>query len=203
MKVFKHTKIVELECWNCGIESHTHRTEEVALRCVEKQSKGAKKDVRDRNCEITLRVLYGQSFASLASEFNISITTVQKAFKYVIRHTQKIDKLINGKLSEIHNQCYSIYEYRKKRVFFIYLVRKLKRYWETGIITSTLKPESGVELLDLSVRTLNVLRCKCINTIADLIKHSEYSLLKEPNMGKKSVEELKLELKVHGLELKR
>src|SRR5690606_1108508 len=55
--------------------------------------------------------------------------------------------------------------------------------------------------LDLTVRTENCLRADGINTVFDLCRMDEMSLLKTPNMSKKGLLEIKDTLAAHGLSL--
>lgn len=58
-----------------------------------------------------------------------------------------------------------------------------------------------VEDLELTVRAANCLKAENINTIADLVQRSEADLLKTPNLGKKSLTEIKNVLVSRGLHL--
>ncbi len=59
---------------------------------------------------------------------------------------------------------------------------------EPEIAPSLLKP---VDDLDLTVRSANCLKAENIYYIGDLVQHSETELLKTPNLGKKSLTEIK------------
>lgn len=61
-----------------------------------------------------------------------------------------------------------------------------------------LKP---VEELELTVRSANCLKAENINYIGDLVLKTEVELLKTPNLGKKSLTEIKDVLAQHGLTL--
>ena len=61
-----------------------------------------------------------------------------------------------------------------------------------------LKP---VDDLELTVRSANCLKAENINLIGDLIQQSEVDLLKTPNLGKKSLTEIKDVLAQRGLSL--
>jgi len=61
-----------------------------------------------------------------------------------------------------------------------------------------LKP---VEELELTVRSANCLKAENINYIGDLVLKAEVELLKTPNLGKKSLTEIKDVLAQHGLTL--
>ena len=58
-----------------------------------------------------------------------------------------------------------------------------------------------VDDLELTVRSANCLKAEEIYFIGDLIQRSEVELLKTPNLGKKSLTEIKEVLKSRGLEL--
>lgn len=58
-----------------------------------------------------------------------------------------------------------------------------------------------VDDLELTVRSANCLKAESIYYIGDLIQRSEVELLKTPNLGKKSLTEIKDVLASHGLSL--
>jgi DNA-directed RNA polymerase subunit alpha len=58
-----------------------------------------------------------------------------------------------------------------------------------------------VDDLELTVRSANCLKAENIFYIGDLIQRSEFDLLKTPNLGKKSLTEIKDVLAQHGLSL--
>ena len=58
-----------------------------------------------------------------------------------------------------------------------------------------------VDDLELTVRSANCLKAENINYIGDLIQRTEMELLKTPNLGKKSLTEIKDVLASHGLSL--
>lgn len=58
-----------------------------------------------------------------------------------------------------------------------------------------------VDDLELTVRSANCLKAENINTIGDLVRRTEVELLKTPNLGKKSLNEIKEVLSSHNLEL--
>jgi len=59
----------------------------------------------------------------------------------------------------------------------------------------------SAEFLDISVRTRNSLRSENIFYIGSLVQTHETELLNMPNLGKKSLTEIKEALGDHGLEL--
>ena len=58
-----------------------------------------------------------------------------------------------------------------------------------------------VDELELTVRSANCLKAENINYIGDLIQRTEVELLRTPNLGKKSLTEIKEVLESHGLAL--
>jgi len=60
-----------------------------------------------------------------------------------------------------------------------------------------------VDDLELTVRSLNCLKAEKIHYVGDLIQRQEVDLLKTPNLGKKSLTEIKDALAVHNLGLGR
>ena len=56
----------------------------------------------------------------------------------------------------------------------------------------------AVTELELSVRTCNFLREVGVTRVGDLVSRSERILLKTPNIGKKSLEEIKAALALEG-----
>ncbi|MDD6214887.1 MAG: DNA-directed RNA polymerase subunit alpha [Firmicutes bacterium] len=62
--------------------------------------------------------------------------------------------------------------------------------------------EMSIEDLDLSVRSYNCLKRAGINTVEDLANKSEEEMMKVRNLGRKSLDEVKLKLHGLGLSLK-
>ena len=69
---------------------------------------------------------------------------------------------------------------------------------EPEIEPALLKP---VDDLELTVRSANCLKAENIYYIGDLVQHTEHELLKTPNLGKKSLTEIKDVLAQRNLEL--
>ena len=65
----------------------------------------------------------------------------------------------------------------------------------------SLIPVRSIEELELTVRSTNCLKAESIFLIGDLIQRSEFDLLKTPNLGKKSLNEIKDVLASKGLSL--
>ncbi len=69
---------------------------------------------------------------------------------------------------------------------------------ESQIDPMLLRP---VDELELTVRSANCLKAENINYIGDLVQRTEVELLRTPNLGKKSLTEIKEVLESHGLSL--
>ena len=67
-----------------------------------------------------------------------------------------------------------------------------------GVDPVLLRP---IDDLELTVRSANCLKAESIYYIGDLIQMTEVELLKTPNLGKKSLTEIKEVLQSHGLML--
>ncbi|WP_338377422.1 DNA-directed RNA polymerase subunit alpha C-terminal domain-containing protein, partial [Enterococcus faecium] len=63
--------------------------------------------------------------------------------------------------------------------------------------------EMTIEELDLSVRSYNCLKRAGINTVQELTNKSEPEMIKVRNLGRKSLEEVKLKLHDLGLGLRK
>ena len=63
--------------------------------------------------------------------------------------------------------------------------------------------EMTIEELDLSVRSFNCLKRAGIDSVEDLINHTEEDMMKVRNLGRKSLEEVIQKLCSLGLELKK
>lgn len=61
--------------------------------------------------------------------------------------------------------------------------------------------DTKIDDLDISVRAYNVLKNMNIKTVADLIQCTEKQLMRERNFGRRSLNELKFMLAMHGYEL--
>lgn len=96
-------------------------------------------------------------------------------------------------------------------------IRKLRHPSRTGIIRLGLaessKPrrddpkevyqkESSIDELDISVRAFCSIKRANINTIKDLCGYSRSQLMKKPNIGVRSIDEIERKLNLRGLSLK-
>jgi DNA-directed RNA polymerase subunit alpha len=59
-----------------------------------------------------------------------------------------------------------------------------------------------ITILDLTVRTINVLRASDINTIAELISLTVNQILQMPNTGRRTIDDITSVLQSHNLSLK-
>jgi DNA-directed RNA polymerase subunit alpha len=59
----------------------------------------------------------------------------------------------------------------------------------------------SIEDLELTVRSVNCLKAESVYYVGDLVQRSETELMKTPNLGKKSLNEIKDALKSKGLDL--
>ena len=73
----------------------------------------------------------------------------------------------------------------------------------TGMAEAQIDPilMRPVDELELTVRSANCLKAESINYIGDLVQRTEVELLRTPNLGKKSLTEIKEVLESHGLAL--
>ena len=105
-------------------------------------------------------------------------------------------------LSTIYNLRYAI---RKKNPKYFDVKKPGPKSVKKDIPQVTHSPESHLakDIWDLyiPVRPINVLKAENIHTIGDLIKRTKLDLMKMPNMGKKSINEVEEALKIIGLKL--
>lgn len=73
---------------------------------------------------------------------------------------------------------------------------------ETEQVSDEKVLDRTIEELDLSVRSYNCLKRAGINTVYDLTEKSESEMMKVRNLGRKSLEEVKVKLADLGLGLK-
>lgn len=81
------------------------------------------------------------------------------------------------------------------------LIKELSMYFPELPKDKPLPKDSGVGHLELTVRAFNGLKDLGCETIGDLLQLSEVDLLRQPNMGKKSVKLIKEQLALNGYEL--
>lgn len=78
-------------------------------------------------------------------------------------------------------------------------MRKSIQAWELAKVG--LFKEESIGTLDFTVRTLNCLKAENISTVKHLLEHSEGELLKTPNLGRKSLNEIREKLATFNLKL--
>jgi len=85
--------------------------------------------------------------------------------------------------------------------FSVFVLFDKKIVEEKKIIKNDINPElfKSVETLELTVRSANCLRAEKVRYIGDLVQMTEADLLRMPNLGKKSLNEIKEVLKIKGL----
>ena len=81
----------------------------------------------------------------------------------------------------------------------IFIKKKISTQFNNPILRNKLS--INVEDVDLSVRAVNALLNQNINTIKDLIEQTESELKRFPNMGQRSINEIKETLDQHSLYL--
>jgi DNA-directed RNA polymerase subunit alpha len=92
-------------------------------------------------------------------------------------------------------------------IVFTQLEGQVPTDWSGKVITETDQPEPApilmrpVDELELTVRSANCLKAENIYYIGDLVQRSETELLKTPNLGRKSLNEIKEVLASRGLTL--
>ena len=80
--------------------------------------------------------------------------------------------------------------------------KTLKSWWKKKKLKKKML-EMTIEELDLSVRSYNCLKRAGINTVQELTNKSEPEMIKVRNLGRKSLEEVKLKLHDLGLGLRK
>jgi DNA-directed RNA polymerase subunit alpha len=92
-------------------------------------------------------------------------------------------------------------------IVFTQLEGQVPTDWSGKVMTETDQPEPApilmrpVDELELTVRSANCLKAENIYYIGDLVQRSETELLKTPNLGRKSLNEIKEVLASRGLTL--
>lgn len=124
-----------------------------------------------------------------------------------VENRTDLDKLIidletNGTLDpeEAIRTCATILQHQLEA--FVEL-RKSEEFKESDDVSMIMNPlfMRSVDDLELTVRSANCLKGENIFYIGDLIQRDENSLLRTPNLGKKSLNEIKMVLANRGLSL--
>lgn len=138
-----------------------------------------------RSTEVVVDYLNGISVASIADHHSLSRERIR----------QIIVKGLRAFVCDVENILFTIKENEKLREEVKSLKTKLAISLgasddsEKRVIMPTVFSERLVNF-NLSVRSLNVLTTKGIETVGDLVQHSMSELLKMRNFGKKSLSEL-------------
>lgn len=98
---------------------------------------------------------------------------------------------------------------KERKVLLQQMMSSAKRMLEQGACVAeraydaTLLPvlNASVVTLELTLRSTNCLRAESIEFIGDLVQRTEVGLFKTPNLGRKSLNEIKEVLSVRGLTL--
>ncbi len=92
---------------------------------------------------------------------------------------------------------------RDQLSFFVNLDNDIANLTGTTTISKSFDPilSRPVDDLELTVRSANCLKAEHIRCIGDLIQKTEHELLKTPNLGRKSLDEIQSQLDSRGLKL--
>ena len=151
--------------------------------------------MKKRNSEVFEEFLLGKTYASIAKEYNVSTTRISYIVSKIIhsikcqyRQLQKFEIL----LKDFNTVKYNIRLLEE----YLSVVKDIIKKNE-DFLTNAIKIDS----LGLSVRTANCLQHEGIQYLDELTEHSACELRKIPNMGKKSVQELREVMARYGLKL--
>lgn len=92
---------------------------------------------------------------------------------------------------------------RDQLSIFVNLDNEVAKLAGTSAASQSFDPilSRPVDDLELTVRSANCLKAEHIRYIGDLIQKTEHELLKTPNLGRKSLDEIQSQLESRGLEL--
>ena len=130
----------------------------------------------------------------------------EKAEK-AIEEQREWEKTIDKKRDYIQSIEQHLKQKRDECSYFRGMYESLKENQKPKTKKSAEKPPENpllqrpVNDLELTMRSQHCLKADDIETIGDLIKLKEYELLKTPNLGKKSLTEIKDALAAHDLKL--
>lgn len=156
---------IQIPRWACNDPDHDHKTEKSAQLCIRKQLKPKKAIIvwtQEKLDDVIARYDAGQPLKTIAASYGVSAERIRQV------------------------------EVRERR--------RLRRSFEVGAdaLSSQInhsffnadEPAINIESLGLTIRTLNSLLAEKIYTAQQAAKLSRDELLRIPNMGKKSVNEL-------------
>ncbi|NKI17391.1 hypothetical protein HCU74_08175 [Spongiibacter sp. KMU-166] len=131
MKASKRTKWIEIEYWDCGIDSHTHRTEAVASACIEKQEKRSplpdKKTRYKRQVYAARRVLEGDTFTKVGKDLGISGGRVSQIFDKTMRMARHPSRLDVDTIPE--GNYWELKHLRENKEFWLRQIQKMADLW--------------------------------------------------------------------------
>ncbi len=185
-------------------------------------------NITDKNCSINmkLKIELGIGFISASDKKNnfknkenssinrLFLDSFFSPIKYIsyniestrFKDRNDLDRLIidiktNGTLDpELAIRKASTILYNQLKTFVElkdnYLYKKKKKKFKFNPVLL-----SSVDDLELTVRSANCLKTENINYIGDLVQKTEFDLLKTPNLGKKSLTEIKNILSLKNLKL--
>lgn len=83
-------KTYTIEYWDCGIEGHHHKTQEVAQECIDERSRPKTLSPSDpsylvRNLEILLAVAAGSSVADIADTYGVTSANANRIIPQTMR----------------------------------------------------------------------------------------------------------------------
>lgn len=131
MNAIKRTKWVEIEYWDCGIDSHTHKTEAVANACIDKQKKATtrpdKKSRQKRKIYAARMVLNGDTFSKVGKDLGITGSSVKQIFDQIMRMARHPSRLGDDTLPE--GNYWELQNIRENKEFWLCQVQKIADSW--------------------------------------------------------------------------
>ena len=170
---------------------------------------------QDKNKQIYTQVNQGAS-APIGTIFTDSIYTPVYNVNYTVENTRvgsntdydklTLEVLTNGTISAKEAISLGAKILNEHLNLFVDLSDEAKNAEIMVEREETIKEkvlEMTIEELDMSVRSFNCLKRAGIDTVEDLTNRTEEDMIKDRNLGKKSLEEVILKLHSLGLELKK
>jgi hypothetical protein len=173
--------------------------DELALRLISTQ-----KYLRERNALIAVDVLNGATLADTGVVFGLSRNRIREIVRSFCRDMNR--RYFRGAYAGSNNNAKgatSIYLYKDKRLtgLSLYEMRKSKHLFLDSDYVQRFETQSECDGA-FTERTKNSLSREGIYSFDDLILWSEADLLRTPDLGKKSLTEIKDVLAARGLHLK-
>lgn len=135
----------------------------------------------------------GSTMKALAEKYGISTQSARGAARrayYRLPNALRWSKTIEE------------YEFYAKLFKLVYKGRTCPSWEDVSSKNNVDILNQSVDVLELSIRSANVLCNHSVDTIGDLIKLSRFDLLKKKNCGRKSLKEIEELLAVHDLTLR-